>query len=434
MVIENTEPILVDFEKVCNLAKAVPFGYTGRGGFEKPFFYETNSILTWPEPGAQLSWFSEQYVYLSTIVVAGLASGVLERKSGKVRVTEAYDKYLLLDPQTKFFCLLYSWYFRGAPMMGYIWNFEPIASPVTVDYCMDYIWRWEAVELSYDELKEDVKNGYDIFYSGGSHHLCDRTIINMLNAYWRPLSALASFGIVDSMEIASEKAPGTYFNKKSVPYDSEVIVKKLRVTPRGQAIVDALRGRLCSAVEPFAFSHGSHSDFESLIFKDGLDDWDSADYESRIDLKNEDPYLQPFLSLFEGADIKAASQIRPSDRLFTFEFSVTPEFDKTNKAVIRCVSKDDFDSLHLLIQEAFDLDNDHLYYFDLRNTGYLTHMYCDDGFYAGYVELSRYLFDGMQFMYRFDFGSSLDFQLKAKKIAYAGAGSVFKPGEPIEHY
>ncbi|MDR2752171.1 MAG: hypothetical protein LBC41_16060, partial [Clostridiales bacterium] len=360
MVIEATEPILVDFEKVCNKAKTAPFGYTHRGGFAKPFFYETNSILTWPEPGTKPNWFSEQYIYLSTIVVAGLASGILERRSGKVRVTENYDKYLALGPQSKFFCLLYSWYFRGAPWMGYIWNYEPIASPVTIDFCMDYMWKWEASELSFDELKKDLKDRFSLMESGRSHHPGNRSIINMLNGYWRPLTALASFGIVDSMEIESKNPPGSYFNKKVVPYDSEVIVKKMRVTQRGKEIVESLRGRLCSAIEPFIFFHGSHSDFESLIFEEGLEDWDDMEYEKLIDIKNKDPYIQPLLELFKDADMDAVSEICPDDSVYTFEVTVTSVDDPSNKALVRLRNYEYFSTLHNLIQEAFELDNDHL--------------------------------------------------------------------------
>lgn len=88
---------------------------------------------------------------------------------------------------------------------------------------------------------------------------------------------------------------------------------------------------------------------------------------------------------------------------------------------IRIGGQETLETLHLMIQEAVDFDNDHLYFFEIswgRGVKRYNHPYCEgEAYYADEVLLKDILlYEKMTFIYLFDFGDDWEFRIEVEKI------------------
>jgi hypothetical protein len=127
---------------------------------------------------------------------------------------------------------------------------------------------------------------------------------------------------------------------------------------------------------------------------------------------------------------------------------ITVTYQPKQYRVIRCTSEHTFEDLHMAIQDAFNLDNDHLYVFypnsNKRSNACMFHYEFESDniyeLYAGQMLLGDFYPNGPVFTYLFDFGDQYEFDLSCKVASnenpanYRNPAVIKSVGDDIEQY
>ncbi len=127
------------------------------------------------------------------------------------------------------------------------------------------------------------------------------------------------------------------------------------------------------------------------------------------------PIFQPFFPAWQNSFQLPPKEI--TEGIFVFKVSL-------NSKIWRriAISSDDFlEDLHLVIQQVFAFDNDHLYQFSFRNrfgaTQCVTHPMCNEDFSADEFRINSLpLRIGEKMEYLFDFGDDWEFTIELEEV------------------
>lgn len=133
-----------------------------------------------------------------------------------------------------------------------------------------------------------------------------------------------------------------------------------------------------------------------------------------------EPFYQAFVSLAAPGELSRTLPREQQDFLGgTYLIKVSVSRGIWRK--IEMAAKHNLHEMHLIIQKAFDFDDDHLYCFFMDNQKWSYDRYAspldDEGPYADEVTLGKLgLFSGKTFLYLFDYGDEWNFKVEVEEI------------------
>jgi hypothetical protein len=158
-----------------------------------------------------------------------------------------------------------------------------------------------------------------------------------------------------------------------------------------------------------------------------LEDDDDADYAEQYTENEEEEEItgnfeDAFLTNLKGVTIqKRLMPIEPI--LISGLYRLKVAFDKKTYRIIELGGNHTFDQLHLMIQAAFEFDNDHLYTFFMdgkrwsKSADSYSSPHCLDEVPATAIKIGQTgLFEGKSFLYLFDFGTEWEFNIFVEAV------------------
>jgi hypothetical protein len=483
--VKDFRPLLEDFSLMCDEIGKNPIKMTPKNGFTKKFFIKMNKELSWTDPTAKDTWQADRYVYPMTLVQAAIGANLLvfdEAGSKTMILGPKFKLFKKLNPFSQYFTLFHSWYCEGD--LSYLYSREDRDNgALSVDVCMNFLYFKRTLKRITNKNSSKCSFSFYLEYSAG-----DLTNSDVLNFYWKTLQALSFFRIVD-LEV------GYNSNSKFAPE----FVNWVQLTPLGASIISSSSNcRYCSAVNRYssrnaenwrvAFKYEDGDLFDPETFVDSYDDsvdadvlmdpknylsdedYDGDDYEDEDDddedgEDDENEYatilgaklhdrsktypshkkycLEGLLQCFPKGSLQLGKMediLKKDDKLRVFEIKATYE---DSYRVIRCKSTHTFEDLHYAIQEAFALEDDHLYCFYPKGKKSIFTMYSSEAYnmelYASDMKLGDIYPNGPIMEYLFDFGERYLFDLSCK-VSSVDPGAVSDPeiikkvGDDIQQY
>jgi len=253
---------------------------------------------------------------------------------------------------------------------------------------------------------------------GGEHDDPQRiNITSMSNAY---IQAGHWFGWYDMQEIQQEKRD-----------NYSLQLERVTLTGWGQQCLTLLLSQ-----RPF---HHWNQNADGYVLISDTDDTDAEPTDVNT-------FADVFRTQFHEPALISLYPVNPNPQ--TGEVWLRVELPHKVSRLIALPVSDSLDDLHLMIQDAFEFDNDHLYgfYLNLRDP-YRGKQYFDprpepgwaDGYPADETTLaSLNLYEGQRLLYRFDFGDRWEFVLTVVRHLPEQNGTkarvVEKAGKPPEQY
>jgi len=361
---------------------------------------ELNNLMTRPETDVKSHYNQDHYPLLHLFYCISMAGKLFYLSSGKgnklyFTPSERIKEYKILNDTEKYFALLQIlWIDTNWEDLQILNNFR-ISSLI------------EQMDIILKEFVEILPNNRTLFYNDSTKYIF--LSLSSLILY------LSYFGIWTIERLRDDDIPE--LNRYFIP-------KSISLTDFGVQIVKVLAKlslKDWNKVSPKDYFHNSFIDFlASFSTGSSLIDIKENMKENTKTKKINKQFIEYFTHLFEPGKLqRSLGEVEQKHNPGNYIFKVS-----LNKGVwrkIKLSSNHTLEDLHLMIQKAFDFDNDHMYAFYMDMKPFSDNAYncpeSDKGPYTDEAVIGDIeIFTKQEFMYLFDFGDQWIFSVKLEEI------------------
>ena len=394
-----------DFETFCSYFTTKKVALTPKCALGKNDCFDLNSRMARPVPNIKNTYLMQKYPTISLYLTIALKTGLLDSRDTQkaaITTTESYAEFQQMSIYSKYLFLFLAWmrYIDVDAQYGDFMNTRWF-STLLIEDTFEYIKKAQAPTII---NRVDRHSLYSVYVD-------ERPLQELMHKCSLLLHHFRDLGLIE-------------FDDEDVvipEYSLRPVVNKLHITKLGAVISAACYTRRFSWIN---ILHKGYADNYPDDYDEDVQEIYKNDFNQN--LPGTSGFFKPFEEYFPEHAIDAdtinhllfqQSDSVPEDMIYEFRVS----FARDCYRVIQCGSNHTFDDLHLVIQHAFNFDNDHLYAFFMDGKRWsnnsINSPYSDEPPFADDVRIGgTYLRVKQKFLYLFDFGDEWLFNITLQSV------------------